>query len=62
MIGPDGLLIVVSHLFAVPILVLSMGLEKGKQLNLDVRNILAGHILSYSGATLINMACQEGIV
>jgi hypothetical protein len=30
MIGPSGLLLVVSHLFAVPVLVLWVGLEKGK--------------------------------
>jgi hypothetical protein len=31
-----------SHQFAVPILVLWMGLEKSKEPNLDVRNIFAG--------------------
>jgi hypothetical protein len=42
LIGPGGLLLVVSHLFAVPVLVLWLGLEKSKLLNLDVRNIFAG--------------------
>ncbi len=38
-----ALLLVVSHLFAVPVLVLWVGLEKNKKKqNLDVRNILAG--------------------
>ncbi len=36
MIGPSGLLLVVS---AVPVLVLWVGLEKSKLQNLDVRNI-----------------------
>jgi hypothetical protein len=31
MIGPSGLLLVVSHLFAIPILVLWVGLEKKKK-------------------------------
>ncbi len=30
LIGPGALLLVVSHLFAVPLLVLSLGLEKSK--------------------------------
>jgi hypothetical protein len=38
MIGPSGLLVL--HKFAVP--VLWVGLEKSKQLNLDVRNIVLG--------------------
>jgi hypothetical protein len=43
MIGPGALLLVVSHLFVIPILVLWVGLEKNRQLiNLDVRNIIAG--------------------
>jgi hypothetical protein len=36
MIGPDGLLLVVSHLIAVLALVLLVGLERSKELNLDV--------------------------
>jgi hypothetical protein len=49
MIGPGGLLLVISYLFAVPILVLWVGFrekERKKKLNLDVRNIFVGHILS----------------
>jgi hypothetical protein len=38
MIGPCGLLLVVSHLFAVTILVLWMGLEKGKKTELGCQN------------------------
>jgi hypothetical protein len=44
-IGPDEFLLLVSHLFEVLVLVLWMGLERSKYLNLDVRNIFAGHIL-----------------
>jgi hypothetical protein len=40
MIGAGRLLLVVSHLFAVPVLILWVGLEKSIKLNLDVRNIL----------------------
>jgi hypothetical protein len=41
MIGPCSLLLVVSHLlFAAA--VLRVGLEKSKELNLDVRNVFAG--------------------
>ncbi len=39
-IGPGGLVLVVSHLFAVPDL-LWIGLEKSNELNLDLKNILA---------------------
>jgi hypothetical protein len=42
LICPGGFLLVVSHLFAVPVLVLWVGLEKSKELILDVRNIFAG--------------------
>jgi hypothetical protein len=45
MIGPDGLLLVVSHLIAVLALVLLVGLEKSKELNLDV----VAHIQSTVG-------------
>jgi hypothetical protein len=45
MIGPGGLLLVVSHLFAVPILVLWVGLRKQKN-----KTKLGGHILSTAGA------------
>jgi hypothetical protein len=41
MIGPCGLLLVVSHLLFAAV-VLWVGLEKSKELNLDVRNIFAG--------------------
>jgi hypothetical protein len=46
MIGPDGLLLVVPHLIAVLALVLLVGLEKSKELNLDV----VGYIQSTVGA------------
>jgi hypothetical protein len=36
MIGRDGLLWVVPHLYAVPVLVLLIELPKKKQLNLDI--------------------------
>jgi hypothetical protein len=43
MIGPDGLLLVVPLLFAVPVSVLWVGLQKSKQLsNLDVKNLFGG--------------------
>ncbi len=40
-IGLDGLLLIGSHLFAILVLVLWVGLKKSKQLNLDVINIFA---------------------
>jgi hypothetical protein len=41
-LGPgELLLVVISYLFAVPVLVMGVGLEKSKELNLDVRNIFA---------------------
>ncbi len=47
MIGLGGLLLVVSHLFTVPVLVLGVRLEKKLLTNLNVRNIfLQRHILS----------------
>ncbi len=52
MIGAGGLLLVVSHLFAVPVFILWVGLEKSIKLNLDVRNILLGQILSTAGVAL----------
>jgi hypothetical protein len=44
LIGPGALLLVVSHLFVIPILVLWVGVgKKNRQLKyLDVRNIIAG--------------------
>jgi hypothetical protein len=53
MIGQSGL-VLVSGLFAVPVLVLWVGLGKSKQLNLDVRNILQDHSLSIAGVALRN--------
>jgi len=41
LIGPGGLLLVVPHLFAVPVSVLWVGLTE-KKLKLDVKNISAG--------------------
>jgi hypothetical protein len=52
MIGAGGLLLVVSHLFAVTVLILWVGLEKSIKLNSDVRNILLGQILSTAGVAL----------
>lgn len=46
MIGPDGLLLVVSHLIAVLALVLLVGLEKCKEPNFDV----VAHMQSTVGA------------
>jgi hypothetical protein len=52
LIGPAGLLLVVSHLFAIPVLVLWVGLEKCKQLKLGCENFFAGshseHCLRWS--------------
>jgi hypothetical protein len=42
MIGPGGLLLVVPHLFAVPVSVYGRGCKKANNLNLDVKNIIAG--------------------
>ncbi len=42
MIRPGGLQLVVPHLFALPVSVLRMGLQKSTELNLDVKNIFAG--------------------
>jgi hypothetical protein len=43
LIRPSGLLLVVSHVYAVPVSVLWVGLEKKLVIkNLDVRNNLAG--------------------
>ncbi len=42
MIGPGGLLLVVTHLFAVPVSVPCVGLQKSTWLNLDPKNIFAG--------------------
>jgi hypothetical protein len=55
MIGPGDLLLVVSHLFAVPILVLRVGVGlKTIDNYLVVRNSFAGsHILSTTGDALI---------
>jgi hypothetical protein len=40
MIGPGGLLLLVPHLFALPVSVLWV--QKSKEPNLDVKNIFAG--------------------
>jgi hypothetical protein len=42
MIGPGGLLLVVPHLFADPVSLLLVGLQKSRELNWDVKNIFAG--------------------
>ncbi len=42
MIGPGGLLLAVPRLFAVTVLVLCVGLQKSKTLNLDGKNSFAG--------------------
>jgi len=57
---PGGLLLVVSQLFAVPVSVVWVGLEKKvKNYNLDVRNIfLQGHILSTTGDVLTTTLCS----
>jgi hypothetical protein len=54
MIGQSGLLLV-SGLFAVPVLVLWVELGKSRQLNLDVRNILQDHVLSIAGVAIRNL-------
>jgi hypothetical protein len=59
MIGPGGLLLVYSHLFAVPVLVLWAGLEKVNDLNLDVRNIFSGYILSTIGDALRSLGMDN---
>jgi hypothetical protein len=72
MIGPGALLLVVSHLFAVPLLVLSLGLEKSKIIKLGPEKFFAGCILSivgdalsipsqlpYNGLNFIEMICIE---
>jgi hypothetical protein len=42
MVGPGGLLLVLHHLFAVAVSVVWAGLQKSKQLNLDMKKIFAG--------------------
>jgi hypothetical protein len=42
LIGPGALLLVVSHLLAVPVFVLWIRLEKFKLSNLDARKFFAG--------------------
>ncbi len=42
MIRPRDLLLVVAHLFAVPVSLLWVGLQKSTQLNLDVKTIFEG--------------------
>jgi hypothetical protein len=54
LIGPGGLLLGVSQLFAVPVLVLWVELEKSKLLNMDVRNIFAWPRLSTAGDALMD--------
>jgi hypothetical protein len=41
MIDPSGLLLIISHLFAIRVSVFWVGLQKIKSLNLDVKNIFA---------------------
>jgi hypothetical protein len=45
MLGPDGLLLVVSHLFAVLALVLLVGLEKSKEINLNVVGLIQSTVV-----------------
>jgi hypothetical protein len=47
MVVPDGLLLVVFHLFAVPVLILWAELGKKKKLYLNVRNVFAGSHTEY---------------
>jgi hypothetical protein len=42
MIGLGGLLLVVPHLFAIPVSILGVGLQKSTKLNLNVKNIPRG--------------------
>ncbi len=60
-IGPVGLLSVVSHLFAVAILVLWVELERNKKLTLDVRNIFAPLALLLLGIPIL-IFCILGLV
>jgi hypothetical protein len=47
MIGPDGLLLVVPHLLAVPVSIFQVGLQTSKYLNLDMKYVFAvSHISS----------------
>jgi len=48
MIGPGGLLLVNPHLFVVPVSVTWVGVTKEYNLNLDVKNILAGSHAEHS--------------
>jgi hypothetical protein len=56
MIDPGGLLLVVPHLFAVPVSVLLVGLQKSTLLNLDVKNIL-----STAGDALISLSYDTSL-
>jgi len=52
-IGPGGLLLVVPHLFAVPVLVLWVGLPKKYTTKLGCEKyVVQGHVLSTSGDAL----------
>jgi hypothetical protein len=56
MIGPGGLVLVVSHVFAVPVSFLWVGLKKTKQLKLDVK--MQGYILSTAGDALLDLSLK----
>jgi hypothetical protein len=58
MIHQAGLLLVVSHLFAVSVSVVGVGLQKSKELNLDVKNIFAvSHTEHRRGDALGSLFC-----
>jgi hypothetical protein len=64
MIGPGGLLIPSSlpPIFAVAVLVLRVRLKKSKYLNLEVRYILQGRILSAAVVDSLNSSVDVSIL
>jgi hypothetical protein len=50
MIDPGGFLLVVPNIFAVPVSVSWVALQKSKLLNLDVKNIFAGSHTAHRNA------------
>jgi hypothetical protein len=57
MIDPGGLLLVVPHLFALPVSVLLLGLQKGTKLGCEIY-IFRSHKLSTTGNALTSMSPQ----
>jgi hypothetical protein len=64
-IGPGGLLLIVSHLFAVPVLILWVGMKKKKRTKLECKKhfckatyCAAGNALSLLDSSIIETICN----